>query len=473
MRTLLLGFILLSACSSKIFSQDSTFYYSLGISGAASTSKIPFWMHANQFGTVPQEGSFGLAKAAFYKIYNPNNPRFFQWTAGAELIASAGRKSDLFFSDLFIGGSAGPFELSVGQRKEYMGLSDSLLSVGGVAMSPNFRPYPKVEIRTRRFVKLLPFSDILSFRFSYSDGILGAANVHFGNVRRVEQTYLHQKSFYIKLGGKKHRLNFFAGFNHQAMWGGEDKIFTGGLQPKEAYGYVVFGKPWAASRVGNHFGTIDVAAEWKGNNWTYLLYRQSIYEDGSLINLSNLADGLNGLRFKRNSSGAPERGFHMNTILLEYMYTKNQGGEVFDFTTGTYGRDNYFNHYVYGQGWSYRGRSFGTPFIPSQSMVRKELRNNAALFTPNNRLLAYHGAISASFNDIFFNVKGSYSQNFGTYNTPFSRTIKQTSLLLDISSPIFATKSNRLAIMLAADFGELFPKSAAVLLGWRKSGFIR
>ncbi|WP_439555175.1 capsule assembly Wzi family protein [Dyadobacter sp.] len=430
-------------------------------------------MHANQFGTVTQNGSFGLANAGFYRVYNPSNPRLLQWSAGAELIAVAGKKPDLFFSDLFLGGSAGPFELSIGQRKEYMGLSDSLLTMGGIAMSPNFRPYPKIELRTRRFVSILPFNDILSFRFSYSDGIFGPADVHFGNVRRIEESYLHQKSFYIKLGGKRHWLNLLAGFNHQAMWGGEDKIFTGGLKSGEAYSYVVFGKPWADSRVGNHFGTIDVAAGWKGNKWNLFLYRQSIYEDGSLRNLSNLADGLNGLRFKRNPSEIAESGFHINTILLEFLYTKNQGGEVFDFTTGTFGRDNYFNHYVYSQGWSYEGRSLGSPFIPSQSMVRNELRNNAASFTPDNRIMAYHAGISASINKVTFNFKGSHSLNYGTYITPFSKTIQQTPLLLDISSPIFGSNNNRLSIMLAADFGALFPNSAAVLLGWRKSGFIR
>jgi hypothetical protein len=55
---------------------------------------------------------------------------------------------------------------------------------------------------------------------------------------------MHQKSLYLKLGKRRHKLNVYAGFNHQAIWGGEDKIFTGGLKRAEAYEYVVLGKPW-------------------------------------------------------------------------------------------------------------------------------------------------------------------------------------------------------------------------------------
>jgi hypothetical protein len=462
----------MSICSFNIFSQDSTLYYSLGISGAVSTPETPFWMHANQNGIVPQEGSYGLGQAAFYKQYNPHNPRFFQWAAGAELIGNVSKKTDLFFADLFVAASAGPFEVSVGQRKGSIGLSDSLLTSGSIAISSNFRPYPKVEILTKRFVNILPLNDFLSFKFSYSDGLFGPANVHFGNVKRVEQTYFHQKSFYIKLGRARHHLNLFAGFNHQAMWGGEDEIFSGGLKREQAYNYIVFGKPWAASRVGNHFGTIDVAAEWKGKFWNLFLYRQSIYEDGSLSNLSNVADGLNGLRFKRNAEMV-ESGFRINTVLLEFLYTKNQGGSIFDFATGTFGRDNYFNHYVYDQGWSYRGRSLGTPFIASQSMVRKELQSSSTLFTSNNRLLAYHLGVSASLKKLSLTFKGSHSLNFGAYSTPFSKSIRQTSLLLQASAPISTHSNSRFLVVLAGDFGELFPNNAAVSLGWRKSGFIR
>ncbi|MHA4736420.1 capsule assembly Wzi family protein [Dyadobacter sp. MSC1_007] len=468
-------FVLLASATLvlKGHSQDSTFFYSAQVAAAGSTSGVPFWLYANQNATIPDKGSFLAGRASFHRLYNVNNPRFLQWSGGVELAAYANKKSSVFFTDLFIAGKAGPVELSIGQRKDFVGLGDSLLTMGSVAMSLNYRPYPKIQLSTPKYVNLIPGSDFFSFKLSYSDGILGSGNIHYGNVTSVPEIYLHQKSVYLKLGGSHHKLNLFAGFNHQAMWGGEEKIFTGGLKTSAAYEYVVFGKPWGNSRVGNHFGTIDVAAEWKGKAWNLFLYRQTIYEDGSLSNLSSVADGLSGLRFKRKKRLGSDQAFQFNTVLLEFLYTKNQGGAVFDFASGIFGKDNYFNHYVYAQGWSYRGRGLGTPMLPPQNTIRENLTIEPTAFTANNKVIAYHLAAEASWKRLNFLFKGSYSQNFGTYEHEIAPYLSQTSLLLKVETPLSARNNDLLSLSLASDFGQLYPRNMAVMIGWKKSGFIR
>ncbi|WP_353721897.1 capsule assembly Wzi family protein [Dyadobacter sp. 676] len=472
MRKILYVLLLSAALCAESHSQDSTFFYSAGINAAGSTSGVPLWLHANQNASMPEKGSFVQGAASFHRIYNRNNPRFFQWSGGAELVGYAGKKSDVFFTDLFIAGKAGPVELSVGQRKDFMGLGDSLLTMGAIAMSSNYRPYPKIQLSTPNFVNLIPGNDLISFKFSYGDGMLGSGGIHYGNVSSVPDIYLHQKSLYIKLGKHAHRLNLFAGFNHQAMWGGEEKIFTGGLKASKAYEYVVFGKPWKASRVGNHFGTIDVAAEWKGKQWDIFLYRQTIYEDGSLKNLSTISDGLSGLRFKRKNKNSAYPGFRFNTLLFEFLYTKNQGGAVFDYLAGIFGKDNYFNHYVYNQGWSYRGKGLGTPMIPSQNITRDKLFTSETLFTANNMIIAWHLGAEASWKKLNFLLKGSFSQNSGTYDDPINPSVNQTSLLFRIDTPLFGKSSDLFGLSLASDFGQLYTQNMAVMISWRKSGFI-
>jgi hypothetical protein len=472
MRKILFVLLASAALFTKSYSQDSTFFYSARLNAVGSTSDVPFWLHANQNGAAPEKGSYFLGAASFHRVYNHNNPRFFQWSGGAEVVGYANKKSNAFFTDLFIAGKAGPVELSIGQRKEFMGLGDSLLTMGSIAMSSNYRPYPKIQISTPRFVNLIPGNDLISFKFSYGDGILGSASVNYGNVTSVPNVYLHQKSIYIKLGKRAHHLNLFAGFNHQAMWGGEQRIFTGGLKPSKAYEYVVFGKPWASSRVGNHFGTLDVAAEWKGKSWDIFLYRQTIYEDGSLKNLSSVSDGLSGLRFKRKKRPATDHAFRFNTILFEFLYTKNQGGAVFDYLNGIFGKDNYFNHYVYNQGWSYRGKALGTPMIPSQNTTRENLFITKSLFTADNMVIAYHLGVEASWKKLNFLFKGSYSQNFGTYDYPIRPKINQTSLLFRVETPLLGRNNDLFGLSLAADFGELYHQNKAVMISWRKSGFI-
>lgn len=471
MRNLFLMLLLYVATQTGSFSQDSTLHYSAEIKGALASSQTPNLLHTNTYGVIPTNGSFALAQASLHKLYNRHNPRFFQWSAGAELVARASKSPSVFFTDLFLAAKAGPVEFSIGQRKEFYGLGDSLLTTGSVAISSNARPYPKIQISTPHFVNIIPGNDIIAFKFSYSDGLLGPAKSIYGNATIVPEAYLHHKSIYLKLGKKSHILNLFAGFNHQAMWGGEDKIFSGGLKRSEAYRYVVLGKPWAASRVGNHFGTIDVGMQLQGRAWTTFLYRQSIYEDGSIANISNISDGLNGLRFKRTTRRYD--GLRLNTILLEYIYTKYQGGNVFDFVTGTFGRDNYFNHYVYSQGWSYKGRTLGTPLIAPQQLIKGELRSSPNLFTANNRLIAFHAGVDGSVNAVTFLLKVSHSINSGTYNRPFSHSLGQTSLLACIEAPLKFMNKSHLNFSLGTDFGHFYPNNTAISIGWRKSGFIR
>ncbi len=456
-----------------LIAQDSTFIYSIDLRGSiSSNNQTPFWLRANSNGSTPDEGSFLSGSWGIHKIYHPHNPRFVKWAAGINLVTNLTRKTDVFFTDLYGAVLVGPVELSVGNRPTIMGLGDSTLSMGSVAMSQNFRPYPKIELSTPHYINLIPGHDFLSFKFNYSDGLLGGAAVAYGRVDYVPNIYMHQKSLYIKLGGRNNTLNLYGGFNHQAIWGGENKIFTGGLDPWLAYKYVVIGKPWAYSRVGNHFGSIDLGMIVKGKKWNFFMYRQSIYEDGSLANLSNIADGLNGLRISRKHQNSNKNTFEVKSLLLEFLYTKNQGGSVFDFDKGIFGRDNYFNHYVYPQGWSYRGRGLGTPMIDSKRYLDSNLASSNSDFTNNNRIAAVHLGLAGSLRRIDFTLKSTFSQNEGTFGTTFEEKIYQTSLFLKVDHKLGAKAKSKLTFSFAGDFGKLYSQNRAFTIGFTRSGFM-
>lgn len=472
MRILITGlFTLLSISFAQ--AQDSTFSYSAAVQGTLSTSQTPFWLHANQYGRVPVRGSFASGQVGFYRSYSRTTSpkKLVDWSAGAELAAYAGPVSNVFLTDAFIAGKLGPLELSIGQRKETGGLMDTTLTSGSLSFSGNSRPYPRVQLAIPDFVSLGFTKNFVAFKGSYSDGLLGGAQVGYGNVTEIPAVYLHHKALYIRLGKPQHRLHLYGGFNHQAMWGGEDKIFTGGLDAATSYRYVVTGKSWAASRVGNHFGTIDMGAEWKGKNWSYFGYRQNIYEDGSLAGLTNIADGLNGLRIKRNGP-VESSGFQIRILLLEFINTKSQGGSVFDLENHIFGRDNYYNHYVYTQGWSYRGRIMGTALIPTQDFQKTDIAKDTTAITMNNRLWAVHAGILGQVQDLQFQVKGTFSRNLGTYNYPLEPVRPQFSLLLKAEKPISFANGSFLNIRLAADLGALYPTTFGLEIGWRKQGFL-
>lgn len=48
--------------------QDSTLTYCINAEGALSTGQVPFWLHANRFGTVPIQGAFAAAQIGLYKL---------------------------------------------------------------------------------------------------------------------------------------------------------------------------------------------------------------------------------------------------------------------------------------------------------------------------------------------------------------------------------------------------------------------
>lgn len=472
MRNLIAGIFIVFSISFT-HAQDSTFSYSAAIQGALTTSQTPFWLHANQFSRVPVQGSYLAGQLGLYRTYSrsKSSKKLLDWSAGAELVAFAGPVSNVFLTDAFVAGKLGQLELSIGQRKETGGLMDTTLTSGSLSFSGNSRPYPRIQLAFPHFVSLGFTQDFVAFKGSYSDGLLGKAQVQYGNINEIPQVYLHHKALYIRLGKPQHRLHLFGGFNHQAMWGGEDKIFTGGLETPLAYKYVVIGKSWAASRVGNHFGTIDLGAEWKGKKWSYFAYRQNIYEDGSLAGLTNIADGLNGLRVRRNGPVDPS-GFQIKTLLLEFLNTKSQGGSIFDYDNRIFGRDNYYNHYVYTQGWSYRGRIMGTPLVPTQNIQKSDILKDTTALTMNNRLWAVHAGLLGQIQDIHVQVKGTLSRNLGTYNYPLAPARTQVSLLLLAEKPVRFAGGSFLNVRVATDLGGLYPTTFGLEVGWRKQGFL-
>jgi len=454
--------------------QDSTVFYSTRIRAALSTDQTPLWLHANQAGSIPIHGPYLAGQLGLYrkKIRSVNNKKTIDWSAGIALTTYAGSETNLFLTDAFVAVSLGALELSVGQQEESVGLMDTTLTSGSLSISGNSRPSPRIKLALPSFVSLGFTNNFVAFKGSYSDGILGKARVQYGNIRGIPALYLHHKAIYIRLGKPVHRLHLYGGFNHQVMWGGEALIFTGGLNTSAAYRYVVLGKPWAGSRVGNHFGTIDMGVQWRGKKWTYFAYRQNPYEDGSLSQLTNISDGLNGLRISRISM--PDAyGLQIRTFLIELLTTKSQGGSIFDLNSQIFGRDNYYNHYVYTQGWSYRGRNMGTSLVPTQDIQNSDIPKDTTAFTMNNRLWAIHTGVLGKIQSINIQAKGTFSRNFGTYNYPLEPARTQFSFLLQAEKAVSFAKGSFLNIRLATDLGNLYPTTFGLEVGWRKQGFFK
>ncbi|RAJ92618.1 capsule assembly protein Wzi [Larkinella arboricola] len=491
------------------FGQDSTWaetlpkkspvqiFTELGLSGSTS-HRTPFWLRTNQYGIVPNSSPFVTARAGIKAQYGDDRPRLpdaravkhrmISWGYGLEAVANLARKPEVLLSEAYVNGKLRGLELMIGRRREIIGLADSSLGTGSYSWSGNALPMPKIQLSLYEYTPIGFTRGIVAFRGLYAHG-------WFGNKGPVTHSYLHQKALYGRLGKPNWLFRFYGGFNHQVQWAGRSKVITDDELIKNGrfpggftnYLHAVTGLSLAAkgdaidtteyskndrgNRLGNHLGSIDLGFEVNARAFSLLFYRQSIYEDGSLYYLTNIADGLNGIRY-RNGRGATQN-WQIQSAVLEFLYTKSQGGATFSYIDRDRGADNYFNHGQYIDGWSYRGRTIGTPFIPpaidTNPALPRPTTGPFPFFTNNNRLWVMHAGLAGRFRTTVFQLKCSYSDNSGTYLKPFPEKTRQFSSRLMVHFPVAIWGGMQSTVSLATDRGNLYPNSTGLYISLRKT----
>lgn len=457
--------------------------YALEI-GALATSSVqtPFWLRANQFGTVPLRGSLGTLRVGAVRDYKPRTDSAakrkarFDWGFGLTSVLNVGPKPTsgspaILLPDAYVKVRFGRVELYGGNRREVIGLGDTVLTSGFVAWSGNALPFPKIQLHTPEFVPLGFTKGLVALRVGYAHGWL--ANSY------IQGSYMHHKYLYGRIGKPSARVRVYGGLNHQAQWGGRAAYLIGtplavnGSLPtsfKEYLSLVTGRYPEAiqndrftdfdgTNRVGNHVGTYDLALEWNGHRHNWLLYHQHMYEDASGLALRNLPDGLTGLRFLNQKNNAVR--FRVQRVVVEWLSTTNQSGSIFDGTLRYQGADNYFNHSQYREGWSYRGRTLGTPFIIPRTDFTPLVNSFAGGgFFPNNRIIVWYAGAGGVFrHGPMLTVRSSYSRNLGTYIQPYPTSFKQFSALLSAQWRLVRFPGTMLTTSLAMDRGELLPRT--------------
>ncbi|MCE7059715.1 capsule assembly Wzi family protein [Dyadobacter sp. CY343] len=383
---------------------------------ALTTTKdhVPFWMRSNQNGSIPLSGPSVSLVAAAEKNYDTSAVKLMDWGAGFEGRANGGRSSELILIQGFAKLKIGIFEIKGGRMRETFGLTDTLLTTGNFSVSGNALGIPKIQIAIPEFYAVPIFGKLFAFKGLFAHGWLGDQTIQSKRVDHAK-TYFHQKSFYARIGMPDWRFRLYGGFNDQVFWGSEAEIFESFvLTDWQKYQSVVLGKNWAFSKVGNHVGNIDLRLEYDFNSLTVSAYRQSFYEVGALYHLANIADGINGLSILNK---LPQQNkLYWKRFVLEMLYTKDQAGESWSKPTPT-GNEDYYNHYLYANGWSYRGNGLGTPFITPVHYARNDQASNPRNYFINNRLVAFHLGTDLIFGKWNTIAKFSYSRNYGTHDT--------------------------------------------------------
>ncbi|MBO9638323.1 MAG: hypothetical protein J7576_09155 [Siphonobacter aquaeclarae] len=439
-RFLFLWLIPVLPAAAQLFTDRETYSCHAGLYSA-----LPFWLQRNTGGILTGNGPLAAVRFAIHADYQtPTRTRsylrrlFWDWGYGAEIALTGGSTIHAVVPEGYIKAKAGRIELSLGRRNEVIGLADSVMGTGPFAWSGNALPVPKIALHLPEWTPLA--HGRLSVRAGIAHGWLDEPQAVVRHVR------LHQKYLYGRWQGR--RIEWLAGINHQVQWGGRVSAAWLREHPERAAFFQpdgtlpTDGAAWwsvwtgarvsghhynaydAGERVGNHLGTIDIAAFLPETG--LLFYRQQPYDMPSLLGLSNVADGLTGLRFTRREG-------ILRLLVLEYLSTLNQG-------RGGRWTEDYFRHAQYLQGWTYHGQVIGTPFVSPE----------------RNRVAVIHTGWKAVWeNETGLEGKLSYVASAG-----------YASGLLRLTLPARLRLGGEWEGALAADTGPVF--RWAVSIGWKK-----
>ena len=461
--------------------------YNIEVAGlGTSGSRIPFWLRANQYGTVPHTTPAGLVRLGtngyFGRSINHTNRRF---SYGVEVVGIAESRPAMVLPEAYLSVDRGWFSIWVGRKKEIIGLGDSTLTSGFYSWSGNARPITKVQVGTNGFVPLGFTNGLIAINAFFAYG-------WFPNTDSIQGSYLHQKVLFGRIGKPNWKVKLYGGLIHTVQWAGrsdylsKNQSVNGRLpssfkdylsviiarQPNQEASYAHIDK---VNQIGNHLGSIDVGAEFDLPRWNVLSYYQHPYEDKSGLKFVNFPDGLYGLRFKRKAPvGTVTPFFRVDQFLFEYLTTLNQSG----FTLGErlQGIDDYFNNFQYINGWTIKRQVIGTPFISPRNDVKPVWQNVLTgpvwhrLAIINNRVQVLHVGASGVFQSgVQLQTRLSYSVNQGTIRIPFGQTVGQLNGVVWLTWPLRWLGGSELRTAVAIDSGTLYGNTSGAWLSIRKT----
>jgi hypothetical protein len=443
----------------------------------SSNGENPFWLRTNQYGVVPLKSGIAALRGAIYKEYDSTynaagKLRKFALGYGLNVAANVGQTNNIYIPEAYVKLRYRVFEIFGGRRKEIFGLVDTSLTSGSYIWSGNALPLPKIQISIPNYIPVL-WNGLIAIKGSYGDGF-------FGNSGRVKQFYLHQKSLYGRIGRENGKFHAFGGFNHQVQWGGSNPQMPNIEFANNIYAYLYSVIPLKRvsaiasqhltkgdleNRVGNQLGTLDLGVEYKLAHYKFFVYRQNLYEQGAaLLRLANIKDGLNGISVENLST---TNRFSLRKVLFEFFYSKSQGDDPLIFTkVRAWELENYFTHYQYIDGWTYRGKVIGTPLITTRDETLNVFPYTDQLIN-NNRIKSFYLAFNLQINKrIHITAKNVYSSNSGVMFTNFNSTYKQFSG--NISGDVVLKNLTELKIQTAYDVGEIYPNNIGLYVGIKK-----
>ena len=449
-----------------LIAQSDTIKYDVSLSSTVSNGAYStFWLQSNRYGIVSSSPQSSFLSTKISKDYGNSQRNFDYGFIANFLMRTDNQKKEFFFHELYAKGKVYLFDFAVGFKEEIFGNQDSTLSAGGFLHSTNSQPIPKIFVGLENYTPLPNTKDI-EIKGGVSHGFF-KDNVY------VKDMLYHHKYLNVRIKATDYRLWFEFGLDHSAEWGG---ILPGDVKKSTTltdFMKIFFGRGGSEeslqseqiNALGNHLVSQSVKIEGQAGDYKISGYWQNLSEDGPIIliwNSMNVRDGLWGFSVKNNQFPII-KGF-----LYEYLSATDQSGPYHDKDGIIYGgNDSYFSNGIYLSGWTYYGRTMGTPLITSP-LYNKD----GFVGVTNNRVRAHHLGIEGDVVGYKYRLLSTFSENYGLNKVKFKPMKPNTSLLLEVNKTFPKLWNLEGKLSLAADFGTLFGNSTGCMFSIRKTGDI-
>ncbi len=428
--------------------------YSIELNSNISTKEtLPFFLTANKYGSIPNSNNALVSTSIFSDFKNTN--RTFNIAYKASISGIIADENELLINELYTSIATENWQLDLGSKNDELAFEGLSVSNGNIIKSINTRAFPGVNLRTRSYLELPFAKKWLKVKANYAEYFLNDKRV-------VDNAHLHNKSLYFK-SRLNNNLSLITGLDHYVVWGGTSEEF--GKQPTNFKTYLKYitgtgdgnkteDQINSSNAWGNHVGNYLVQLDYKGENFNWSFYLSHPFEDRSGREFANYPDGLYGffVDLKKPQS-------FITHIITEFQYTKHQGK-----STSQNGLiDNYFNNTVYQSGWTYFGRTIGSPFFTTkvpENGITKGIAENR--FTSFN--LGFKGNLSSS---IQYKTNLTYTYYQGWFNAPVQEYQLSPYLELLLKNE---TIPFNISLGAAADFGDFLPTNFGGFLKLTKTG---
>ena len=425
------------------------------LGGFSIGGAMPHWLTFNRFGFIDGDGSpDGYFRAEVKKRLIQTK----DWYVEAEIDGLV-KTDEAFFHEIYLNVGWKAFDLQIGKNEINNVAFPDELSTGSLFVSQNAPTIPRITIGILDYTDVPWTKGYLQIR-----GALSQARLE--EDRPVANPWYHEKYAYART--RRLPVNIYAGFAHNALFGGE----FNGEELSSKYWEVFFGRQSSTSNfngdasnaAGAHFGILDYGFDIDTKDLGIGFYYQQPWSDGSGLKdfSAQNKDYLLGVHIKlKNQKWVQE-------ILYENLNTLNQSGEglpdpyingqgyfyselrpldydqfVFDefgiVTDGlTFdgminiiqretnnglpygGRDSYYTNRAYPRGNTFKGYVIGSSLFLTADRVfdMRGIQIVDESFVVSNRVQAQHFAVKGNIVplDIDYQFRVTFSENYGTYS---------------------------------------------------------